>query len=99
MNASLASQHYADLGTTLIILQALRDGHTNRVYGLLEGQLDADILGFVASYRQPPPSAREQPGLKVFRLARDYRAKYPFKFEYPIIDEKVADAFKILDEK
>ncbi len=98
-NASLASQHYSDLGVTLAILQRLRDGRTNQACELLEGRLDTDIIGFVASYRELPASAREQPGLKVLGWARDYRAKYPFKFRYPNVDEGVADAFKILDEK
>ena len=99
MNASLASRHYSDLGVTLNILQRLRDGRTNQAYELLEGQLDTDIIGFVRSYRELPGSAREQPGLKVLGQARDYRAKYPFKHRYSSVDEGVADAFKILDEK
>ena len=97
--ASLASHHYADLGVTLAILQRLRDGRTNQAYELLEGRLNTDIVGFVASYRELPASVRDQPGLKVLGQARDYRAKYPFKHRYPSVDEGVADAFKILDEK
>jgi hypothetical protein len=99
MNASLASQHYSDLGVTLAILQRLRDGRTNQAYELLEGRLDTDIVGFVRSYRELPVSAREQPGLKALGWTRDYRTKYPFKHRYPEVDEGVADAFKILDER
>ena len=98
-NASVASRHYADLGVTLAILERLRDGRTNEAYELLEGRLDTDIVGFVASYRKLRASDREQPGLKVLGLARDYRAKFPFKHRYPNVDAGVADAFKILDEK
>src|SRR5262245_6280596 len=97
--ASLASQHYADLGMTLAILQRLRDGRTNQAYELLEGRLNTDIIGFVASYRELPASARDQPGLKALGQARDYRAKFAFKHRYPNVDEAVADAFKILEEK
>jgi hypothetical protein len=97
--ASFALQHYADLGMTLAILQRLRDGRTNQAYELLEGRLDTDLIGFVASYRELPASAREQPGLKVLGWAKDYRAKYPFKHRYPNVNEGVADAFKILEEK
>jgi hypothetical protein len=99
MNASLASQNYADLGVTLEVLQRFRDGRTNLAYEVLEGRLDSDIIGFVASYRELPASAREQPGLKVLGWARDYRAKYPFRFQYTNVDEGVSDAFKILDAK
>lgn len=97
--ASLASQHYADLGVTLASLQRLRDGRTDQAYELLEGRQDTGIVGFVASYRQLPTSVRDQPGLKILQQARDYRVRFPFKHRYPSVDEGVADAFKILDEK
>jgi hypothetical protein len=99
MNASQANQTYAELGTTLAILQRLRDGRTNQAYQLLEGQMDADIVGFVTAYRQLPPSVRDQPGLKILQWARDYRARFPSKHKYPTVDEGVANAFKVLDEK
>jgi hypothetical protein len=66
---------------------------------LLEGRLDTDIVGFVSSYRQLPASVRGREALKVLQYARDYRAKFPFKHRYPSVDEGVADAFKVLDEK
>jgi len=98
-NASIASQHYADLGVTLAILQRLRDGRTNQAYELLEGRVDTDIIGLVASYRELPASLRDQTSLKVLGYAKDYRAKFPFKHRYQNVDDGVADAFKILDEK
>lgn len=66
---------------------------------LLEGRLDVDVMGFVVSYRELPAAAREQPELKVLKAARDYRAKYPFKHQYPEVDKGVAEAFKVLDAK
>lgn len=98
-NATMAAREYADLGMNLAILQRLRDGRTNQAYELLEGRLDSDIIGFVASYRKLSESAKDQPGLKVLGSARDYRAKHPFKHQYPNVDEGVAEAFQILDEK
>jgi hypothetical protein len=98
-NASLASRHYADLGVTLAILQRLRDGCTNQAYQLLEGNLDADIVGFAASYRELPASLRNQTSLKVLGWARDYRTKYPSQHRSKIVDDGVANAFKILDDK
>ena len=99
MNASLASRHYADLGMTLGILQRLRDGRTNTAYDLLEGQLDTAIIGFVNSYRELPPSAQKNSGLKVLQQASDYRAKFPFTHPYAEVDTAVAAAFNILGEK
>lgn len=98
-NASLASQFGADLGMKLLVLQKLRDGHTDKAYQMLECSLDTDIVGFVTSYRQLPASAREQENLKVLKMAKDYRAQYPFSFNDPIADEALTNAFKLLDEK
>lgn len=97
--ASLTSQHFADLGETLAILQRLRDGRTNEAYELLEGRLSTDIIFFVANYRELPAPARDQSPLKVLEQARDYRARFPFKHEYPNVDQGVTDAFGILDEQ
>lgn len=98
-NARMAAENYADLAVTLRILQNLRDGRTNQAYELLEGKLDSDIIGFVASYRELPQSAPENPGLRLLGSAREYRANYPFRHRYANVDEGVADAFKVLDEK
>jgi len=37
--------------------------------------------------------------LKPLEYARDYRVKFPFKHRYPSVDEGVAEALKILNEK
>ncbi len=95
---NIASQNSADLGVTLAILQRLRDGRTNEAFELLEGRVNTDIVGFVSSYRELPPSIREKMSLKPLEYARDYRAKFPFKHRYPTVDEGVAEALKILDE-
>ncbi len=97
--ASLTSRQLADLGVTLAILQRLRDGRTNEAYELLEGRLDTDILGFVRGYRDLPPSNQDQRSLNTLERARDYRAKHPFKHRYANVDEGVAEAFKLLDQK
>lgn len=98
-NARLVSQKYADMGVTLAILQRLRDGRTNQAYELLEGNLDADIIGFAASYRELPDSLRNQTSLKALGWARDYRVKYSSSNHSQIVDDGVADVFKILDNK
>jgi hypothetical protein len=99
MNTSLATQQSADLGLTLAILQRLRDGRTNSAMELLEGRLNSDITGFVAVYRELPTSLREKMSLKPLAYAREYRVKFPFKHKYPIVDEGVVEALKVLDEK
>jgi hypothetical protein len=99
LNASLTLRQSADLGMTLTILQRLRDGRTNQAYELLEGNLDAHIVGFATSYRELPASRRNQGSLKVLRSAKEYRAKHPPKNHSPIREGAVTDAFKLLDEK
>jgi hypothetical protein len=97
--ASLASQHYTDLGMTVAVLQRMRDGRTDQAYELLESQLNSDIIVFASSYRRLPPSLRDQTSLELLGRARDYRAQYRPERHYQIIDDGVANAFKILDEK
>jgi hypothetical protein len=99
LNTSLTLQNYSDLGVTLAVLQRLRDGRTNQACEVLESQMDADIVGFATTYRQMPASAREQCDLKFLSWAKDYRAKYPNQRPSAIIDEGVANAFKLLDSK
>jgi hypothetical protein len=97
-NASLASQNNAELGVTVAVLQRLRDGRTNEACQLLEGQLDGYIVGFAAAYRELSPQLREQGSLKLLGRAKEYRAKFPIKHPYPVVDKAVADAFNLLDE-
>lgn len=99
LNASLTARHGADLGMNVVILQRLRDGRTNQAYEMLEGNLDHDISAFAASYRDLPASLRSQGSLKVLRLAKIYRAKYPSPNHSQITVDAVADAFKLLDAK
>jgi hypothetical protein len=97
-NASLACRQCADLGVTLAILERLRDGRTNQAFQLLEGNLDADIIGFAASYRELPASHRDQTSLKILGAARDYRVRNPPPHHSRIMDDAVANAFKILND-
>ena len=98
--ASCATQNYIELANTLAVLQRLREGRTDQAYQLLEGLLNSHLIGFVSSYRQLPASVRaNQLGITMLQHTRDYRAKFPFKEGNAIIDEAVAEAFKVLDER
>src|SRR5271170_6988343 len=70
LNASIVSKNSADLGTTVAILQRLRDGHTNNACELLELKMDGDIVGFAGSYRELPASLRQQVSLKILGYAK-----------------------------
>jgi hypothetical protein len=99
INASIACQEYSDMGETVAVLRRLRNGQTDQVYKILEGQLAGHIVGFATSYRELPASLRGQTNLKLLAWARDYRAKYPPQYHSQIMDDGVANAFKILDDK
>lgn len=98
-NASIAQQNSADIGMTLHILMALREGRTNDAMELLEGKLDTDIIGFAASFKELPAPQREWLGLRSLTDARWYRTKFPHKHRYPNVDDGVAQAFELLDKK
>jgi hypothetical protein len=98
-NASIAQQNSADIGVTLHILMALREGRTTNAMELLEGRLDTEIIGFAASYKELPSTQREWLGLQPLSEARWYRTKFPHKHRYQSVDEGVAEALKVLDEK
>ena len=70
-NATVVSQHSADLGVTVAILQRLRDGRTKEAIELLEGRVSTDIIGMVACYRELPDSIREKVSLKSLEHARN----------------------------
>ena len=94
-----ALQQSADMGVTLHILMALREGRTTNAIELLEGRLDTDIIGFAASFRAMPEAQREWLGLHSLSEARWYRDKFPHKHRYQNVDDGVAQAFEPLPKK
>lgn len=98
-NASIASQMSAEMGVTTAILTRLQDGRTNEAIRLLESRLTGNAVGFVASYRELPASVRETVSLTSLKYARDYCSKFHVKESQPDLDQIVANAFKLLDEK
>jgi hypothetical protein len=99
LNATQASQQYADLGVTAHILYMMRTGQTELAYNVLEGQLNVNIAGFAAAYRQLPASLRDQSNLTALKDAKFYRLKYPFQPDSQLEASELANAFKLLDAK
>ena len=98
-NASIAQQHSADIGVTLHVLMALREGRTTNALELLEARLDTDVIGFAASYKELSGTQRDRLDLHSLSEARWYRDKFLHTPRYPSADEDVTEALKILDEK
>jgi hypothetical protein len=98
-NATIVSQHNANLGVRLHVLDHLRNGRTNEAMRLLELQMKSDVVGFAASYRELPPSIREKVGMTAMREARDYCKKYPATGSATNVDQYLENAFTVLDAK
>lgn len=98
-SAAIAQQDSADMGVTLHILVALREGRTTNAIELLEGRLDTDIIGFASNFREMPEAQREWLGLHSLSEARWYRDKFPHKHPYQNVDDGVAQAFQLLPKK
>ncbi|PWU13388.1 MAG: hypothetical protein C5B50_19450 [Verrucomicrobia bacterium] len=99
-NSFIASEHIADLGLTLAVLQKLRDGRTNDAVDMLEMQLSSHLTSLASSYRALPESVRQNISLVPVEHARDYRTKFPFHHEYsPDLDQDDAQALKILQQR
>jgi hypothetical protein len=79
-------------------LNLLRAGSTNAA-PFLENQLDDAIVSLGRVLTESPASERGQSDLLMLGKARDYRAKFPHKSGQPGVDEGIAQAFAILDEK
>jgi hypothetical protein len=87
------------IGTEVAILQNLRDGRTNSALELLEGSLNYSLIGLAERYKELGAPQRETYYLKMAQLAREYRAKCPFKSRYPEVDQRVAEAFNTLGQR
>ncbi len=93
-SCSFALQNSAEMGATLHILMALREGRTNDVMKVLESRLDSEIVGFAANYKQMPKTDQEWLGLHSLSGAQWYRNKFP----HQDANGYVTQAFQLLDK-
>jgi hypothetical protein len=98
-NAMIAQQMHAEMSVKLLVLNSLRAGLTNQVINLLEEEMTADAVGFVASYRELSASQREKLDLKSLQKVHDYCNKFQVKSGDSTIDEFLTNSFKLLDAK
>ncbi|SRR5581483_3857827 len=106
------SRHFSDLAdrdlqisgqvdkadVTLRALNLLRESSTN-TEPFLEIQLDDEIVSLGRLIANTPVSERRESDLLMLRKLKDYRTKFPHKSEQPEMDNKIAQAFAVLDEK
>ncbi|HEY5041267.1 MAG TPA: hypothetical protein VIK53_04635 [Verrucomicrobiae bacterium] len=93
---SLALHDSADISMTAQILQALREGRTNELINVLEGNLNSAIMAFGSDYRNVDRSKRDKGELKSLQFAYNYRTKFPH--DDPKWESRITNAFKLLDE-
>ena len=98
-SASIAQENSADMGMTLHVLMAVREGRTNDVITLLESKLNGDIVSFAASYKELPKDQQEWLGLNVLSQAHLYRNKFPYQTRSQLEYDSLTRAFQLLDKK
>lgn len=96
--ASIALQNSVEIGVTLRLLLALREGRTNDAIESLEGKLDTAIVSLAASFRELPEAQQAMFSLHSLTNASWYRTKFPHKHPHKSIDASVAEAFELLNK-
>jgi hypothetical protein len=77
-------QHYANWTRAAVgtkVLKYLAEGKQVEARAVLEGQLDAALIGLVAYEKTYCPDGRDSIGLGVVREARGYRSEHPWSPE------------------
>jgi hypothetical protein len=77
-------------------LEGMRSGNTNTLQ-FLEGEYDATIAVLGRDLIETPQKKWNQGVLTTLELAKNYRAKFPRKSGMPDIDQKVSEAFSLVD--
>ena len=99
LTAMITTQHMADADVTVSVLERLRATHTAEAIDLLELQLDGALIGVADALRGAHKKELAAAPLNTLQRAREYRAKFPHKSGDPNIDEGVARAFGLLEQR
>ena len=97
LSAMITTEHSADAGMTVAILERLRSGRAAEAIELLELQLDGAVTGLGASLAATPRGERPPNALSNLKSARQYRNKFPRKTGERNTDEGVERAWSLLD--
>ncbi len=92
VHATLAGRDAIEIVVSVRILESVRSGRTNDAIRLLETRLDGALMTFGA----PSNGPRETKYDKILKMAKEYRAKYPYTSGFPGIDTGVSKAFDSL---
>jgi len=79
----------ADAGTTVVVLQRIREGNATNAIECLESQLDSDLLSMALLGTTIKDLERDSQLADTIALVRAYRLEFPHKSNHPDIDEKV----------
>jgi lipid-binding SYLF domain-containing protein len=97
LSAMITTEHSADAGMTVAILERLRSGRTAEAIELLELQLDGAVTGLGASLAATPRRERPASALSNLKSARQYRNKFPRKTGDRSTDDGVERAWGLLE--
>jgi hypothetical protein len=90
-SSGMEATSYTGAAQSVMLLDHLRRGDAQFPVESLEVQLDGDLIGLWAFYKDTTADKRDAHLLKLLAKIRDYREKYPRKTEHPEIDQTVAE--------
>lgn len=99
LSAQITSQQAADVNTTILILDRLRDQRTAEAIELLEARLDGALINLGAAVATTPRDERTSGPVDTLQRAREYRAEYPRQTGFTNIDDGVERAWRLLNEQ
>ena len=99
LSAMITSQQTADLNSTVLVLDRLRAGRVPEAIELLESRMDGALINLGTTVGATPREERESNSLVTLQRAKDYRAKFPRKTGDSMIDDRVARAWSLQNEK
>lgn len=98
-NKFICSVAAAKTGLDVSVLNQLRADNMTNAIDLLETRLDGSLIELGVYFGETPKSQREPVHLKILRMAKEYRSKFPHTSGHLEIDEGVARALALVDEE
>ncbi len=95
-SALLTSTLATDTGTSIACLHRLRQGETNVAISVLELHIDSDLVMLADRLLALPQAERDPQHLRVIKMFRDYRVKYPRTNSVAYVQEGIARAYQLV---
>jgi hypothetical protein len=87
----MSSRCFVGAADSLIQLQQLRSGKVDSAIQHLEINLDGDLIGLWAFYKDTKPEKRDPHVLRLLDKIRDYRTQYPRTTDNADFDKTISE--------